>query len=334
VARKPNAQSNEDRLIARHFKPIARHPGALGLIDDAATMSPPSGHDLVVTTDAIVAGVHFFADDPADAVARKALRVNLSDLAAKGARPAGFVLTLAMPKTINEAWLRAFSRGLDADAKRYGCLLLGGDTVHTPGPLTLSITAFGVLPAGTMVRRDGAQVGDHVMVSGTIGDAALGLHLRRDSELARQWKLSAQERSHLARRYLEPEPRNALAPAVRKYATGAMDVSDGLAGDLAKLCRASGVAAVVDVACVPLSAGARRASENGRKWLTMALSGGDDYEIVCTVRPAKLAAFRSAARALGVVVTDVGRIVRGSGASFRLPNGKPLSFARASFSHF
>ena len=211
MARKPKAQSNEDRLIARHFKPIARHPGALGLIDDAAMLSPPPGHDLVVTTDAIVGGVHFFPDDPADAIARKALRVNLSDLAAKGASPAGFLLTLALPKGISEAWLEAFSRALGADAKRYGCPLLGGDTVRTPGPLTVSITAFGVLPAGTMVRRDGARVGDHVLVSGTIGDAALGLQLRRGRKAARRWKLSARERAHLAQRYLLPEPRNALA---------------------------------------------------------------------------------------------------------------------------
>jgi len=334
VARKPQAQSNEDRLIARHFKPIARHPGALGLIDDAATLKPPPGHDIVITADAVVSGVHFFPDDPADAIAHKALRVNLSDLAAKGARPAGFLLTLAMPKRTNDGWLKAFSRALGADAKRYGCPLLGGDTVCTPGPLTVSITAFGVLPAGTMVRRNGARVGDHVLVSGTIGDAALGLQLRRGLQLARRWKLSAQERSHLACRYLVPEPRDALAIAVRKHATGAMDVSDGLAGDLAKMCVASGVAAVIDVARVPLSSAARKASMADRKWLVTALSGGDDYEIVCTVRPNRLGAFQSAARALGVAVTDIGRIVRGAGVSFRLPNGQVLTLARGSFSHF
>ncbi len=334
MARRPKAQSNEDKLIARHFMPIARHPGALGLIDDAAMLSLSAGHDLVVTTDAIVGGVHFFRDDPADAIARKALRVNLSDLAAKGANPAGFVLTLAIPKGVNEAWLAAFSRALGADAKRYGCPLLGGDTVHTPGPLTVSITAFGVLPSGTMVRRDRARVGDHVLVSGTIGDAALGLQLRRSSKATQRWKLSARERAHLAQRYLLPEPRKTLAPTVRKFATAAMDVSDGLAGDLGKLCRASGVAAVVDVSRVPLSAAAKKASQASSKWLAIALSGGDDYEIVCAVRPNRLAAFQSAARALGVAVTDIGRIVRGSGASFRLPNGNALTFARASFSHF
>ena len=338
VARKPkqasSAESNEDRLIARHFKPIARHPGALGLIDDAATLSPPPGHDLVVTADAIVGGVHFFSSDPADAIARKALRVNLSDLAAKGAKPAGFLVSLALPKSVDEPWLKGFARGLGSDAKDYDCPLLGGDTVRTPGPLMVSVAAFGTLPSGTMVRRDGARVGDHVLVTGTIGDAVLGLKLRSDRNAALRWKLSSGERSHLARRYLTPQPRNTLAFAVRKYATAAMDVSDGLAGDLGKLCRASSVAAVVDVTRVPLSAAVRAVLETERKLLTAILSGGDDYEIVCTVRPARLAAFQAAARAVGVPVADIGRVVRGSGARFRQPNGEALRFARASFSHF
>jgi thiamine-monophosphate kinase len=334
MARRPDPQSNEDRLIERYFKPIASHPGALGLIDDAAVLATPPGHDLVVTADAIVAGIHFLPDDPADAVARKALRVNLSDLAAKGARPVGFLLSLALPKSIGDSWLKGFARALGADARRYSCPLLGGDTVRSPGALMVSIAALGALPAGTMVRRDTAQVGDHILVSGTIGDGALGLRLRQSRNAARRWKLSAQERTHLTQRYLIPEPRNALALAVRKHATAAMDVSDGLAGDLAKLCRASGVAAVIHVARVPLSSAARKAMQANRKMLATALSGGDDYEIVCTVRPARLAAFQAAGRALGVPVTDIGRIVRGSGASFLQPNGKPIRFAKASFSHF
>jgi thiamine-monophosphate kinase len=326
-------ETNEERLIARHFKPIARHPGALALLDDAATLAPPSGHELVITADAIVSGVHFFPNDPADAVARKALRVNLSDLAAKGAEPAGFLLSLALPRTIGDAWLKAFSRGLGSDARQYGCPLLGGDTVRTSGPMMISVAAFGTLPSGTMVRRSGARVGDHVLVTGTIGDAVLGLKLRQRRR-TKGWKLSASGRNHVARRYLVPDPRNALAPAVRKFATAAMDVSDGLAGDLGKLCRASRVAAVVDVARVPLSAAARTVLKAERKLITTLLPGGDDYEIVCTVRPARPVAFQAAARAVGVPVTNIGRIVRGSGASFRGPDGRPVSFTRASFSHF
>lgn len=335
VAKKPpTTESNEDRLIARHFKPIARHPGAFGLTDDAAALRPPPGHDLVVTADAIVDGVHFFRDDPAETIARKALRVNLSDLAAKGAKPAGFLVSLALPKSVREAWLKAFARGLGADARRYRCALLGGDTVHTPGPLMVSVAAFGTLPAGAMVRRSGARVGDHVLVTGTFGDAALGIKVHRDRRTSREWKLSAAQRIHLMHRYLLPEPRTALAFAVRKFATAAMDVSDGLAGDLGKLCRASSVGAEIDVARIPLSGAAVAALKVDGELIDTILCGGDDYEIVCTARPTKLAAFKGAARALGVPLTDIGRIVRGSGASFRQPSGETLTFARASFSHF
>lgn len=330
--RRSAAHSGEDRLIARYFKPIARHPGALGLVDDAASFTPPPGHDLVLTADAIVGGVHFFADDPADAIARKALRVNLSDLAAKGAKPAGFLVSLALPKSAGDSWLKAFARGLKADAERYECPLLGGDTVRTPGPLMVSVAAFGTLPEGAMVRRTGARIGDRVFVTGTIGDAALGLKLRDTA--SKRWKLSPKMRKHLATRYLVPEPRSALATAVRNHATAAMDVSDGLAGDLAKLCRASGIAAEIEVGCVPLSPAARAALAADPKLIETIFGGGDDYEIVCTVRPTAIDTFQAAAEAAGVPVTEIGRIVRGSGADFLRPDGKPIKFARALFSHF
>lgn len=326
--------SGEDRLIASHFKPLAHHPGALGLVDDAAFLRVPAGQALVLTVDAIVAGVHFFPDDPPDTIARKALRVNLSDLAAKGAKPAGFLLTLALPNNVDDRWLGRFARSLGDDATRYACPLLGGDTVTTPGPLTVSVTAFGTLPSGSMVRRDGARLGERVFVSGTIGDAALGLMLRQGATLAQRWGLSAAARRHLLRRYLVPEPRNALASAVRRFASGAMDVSDGLAGDLAKLCRASGVAAEVEASQVPLSAGARSAVDADPRVLETVLSGGDDYEIVCTVPASRAAAFQKAARASGIAVTDIGRIVRGEGAAFFGNGGRPLRFKRRSFSHF
>ncbi len=334
AAKKPQSQSAEDRLIARHFKPIARHPGAFGLVDDAAVLGTPPGHELVLTVDAIVGGEHYFPDDPPDAVARKALRVNLSDLAAKGAQPAGFLLSLALPKSVNENWLKSFARGLSADAKRYGCPLLGGDTVRTKGPVMISVAAFGTLPAGTMVRRTGAKVGDHVVVTGTIGDAALGLKLRLQPATARRWKLATKQRAHLAARYLVPEPRNALAEVIRTHASAAMDVSDGLVGDLTKLCAASGVAAEVEVARVPLSAAARAALSAEPKLIESILTGGDDYEIVATVPPGKLATFRAAAKAAGVPVSALGRVVAGKETRFLRPDGKPMKFARGSFSHF
>jgi thiamine-monophosphate kinase len=327
-------QTGEERLIARHFKPLARTPGAFGLIDDAAVLRHPRGHELVLTVDAIVAGVHFFPSDPPDVVARKALRVNLSDLAAKGATPTGFLLTLALPKPIGDAWLKLFTRALGNDATRFGCPLLGGDTVFTPGPLTISIAAFGTLPTGSMVQRSGAGPGDHVVVTGTIGDAALGLRLKTDPSAARRWRLNAIDRRYLVQRYLVPEPRNALAEAVRECASAAIDVSDGLAGDFGKLCRASGVAAEVEAARVPLSAGARAALAIDRKLFASLVTGGDDYEIVATVPPSKIAALEAAAKAAKVPLSRIGRVMRGRGARFLDSAGRRLSFAQTSFSHF
>jgi thiamine-monophosphate kinase len=322
--------SAEDRLIARYFAPLAKHPGALGLSDDAAFITPPPGTDLVLKTDAIVGGVHFFADDPADLVARKALRVNLSDLAAKGAKPLGFLLSLALPKETGEDWLANFAQGLRADTETYGCPLFGGDTDRTPGPITVSIAMFGSLPEGTMVRRAGAKAGDRIFVSGTIGDAALGLKLRKGVG----WTLSAAQREHLASRYLLPQPRTALAEAVRLNASASMDVSDGLAGDLAKLARVSGVAASVEAKNVPLSDAAAAVVGADAASLETALTGGDDYEIVCTVPPAKIAAFRAAATAANVPVTEIGGIAAGEGARFVGADGKPVAFRHLSFSHF
>ncbi|MEA2950900.1 MAG: thiamine-monophosphate kinase [Alphaproteobacteria bacterium] len=335
VGEKSPTQSGEDRLIAKYFGPLAKHPGALGLADDAAVLTPPAGCDLVLTKDALVAGVHFFADDPPGAIARKALRVNLSDLAAKGATPAGFLLALALPDGVTEPWLKAFAGGLGDDADAYGCPLLGGDTVKTPGPLMVSITALGSVPHGSMVRRSGARAGDRVFVTGSIGDAALGLALRRDGDAARRWKLDAKLRDYLTDRYLLPQPRNALAEALRAHASAAMDVSDGLVGDFGKLCAASSVSAEIDVARVPLSGAARAALAAEPALIETVLTGGDDYEIICTMGERKAGELRAAAIAADVAVTEVGRIVPGEAAPrFIGADGRPLSFAHASFSHF
>jgi thiamine-monophosphate kinase len=322
--------SAEDCLIARFFKPLATHPGALGLLDDATFLRSPPGCDLVLKTDAIVGGVHFFSDDAADDVARKALRVNLSDLAAKGARPLGFLLSLALPTETGDEWLEKFAEGLRADAVLFSCPLFGGDTARTPGPVTISVAMFGSVPEGTMVRRAGAKAGDRVYVSGTIGDAALGVQLRK----GKNWKLSEPQRQHLLSRYLLPQPRNALAEEVRTHASAAMDVSDGLVGDFAKLCRASGVAADIDVGRIPLSEAAKAVISADSTALEAALTGGDDYEIVCSVPADKCASFQAAAKTAGVAVTEIGQIKTGEGARFLASNGETLTFKRASFSHF
>jgi thiamine-monophosphate kinase len=328
-------QSGEDRLIATYFRPLATHPGALGLMDDAAVLSPPAGHDLVLTVDAVIGGIHFFPEDAADLVAKKALRVNLSDLAAKGAKPVGFLLTLALPERTSENWIALFARGLGSDAKHYDCPLLGGDSTRTIGPVAIAVTAFGTLPANTMVHRSGAKPGDMVMVSGTIGDAALGLELRSSGDTAKRWKLGNKANYHLTHRYLVPQPRNALAEAIRNHASAAMDVSDGLAGDLAKLCAASGVSAEIDVAKVPLSDAAASVLAVEPEAIERMLSGGDDYEIVCTVSPDRIDEFRAAAQAAQVPVTAIGRVIAVKAPPrFVTGEGKRLHFKRASFSHF
>jgi thiamine-monophosphate kinase len=325
--------SAEERLIARYFRPLAVHPGAFGLGDDAAILTPPPGCDLVLTTDGVIAGVHFFPDDPPESIARKALRMNLSDLAAKGAKPLGFLIAVALPAGIEETWLAGFAAGLGEDAQAYRCPLLGGDTDRTPGPISVSISAFGALPHGKMVRRSTAKAGDLVLVTGTIGDSALEVRLRRDQALGERLRLREPMRAHLRDRYLLPQPRNVLADAVRTHASAAMDVSDGLAGDLAKLCRGSSVAADIDVARVPLSDAARAALAAEPALIETILTGGDDYEILLTLSPAELPAFRTAAQLAGVAVTEIGRVATGEGARF-LRDGKVLTFARSSYSHF
>jgi thiamine-monophosphate kinase len=331
--RPPSRPSAEDELITRYFAPLARHPGALGLRDDAAVFKPPTGYELVITADAIVAGTHFFPDDPPETVARKALRVNLSDLAAKGAEPAAFLLALGLPDSRPE-WLAAFAESLGADADTYACPLLGGDTVKTTGPLFVSITAFGTLPRGTMVHRSGARAGDVIMVTGTIGDAALGLQIQRGTVPA-EWKPERKASDYLVSRYWVPQPRTTLAGAVRTHASAAMDVSDGLAGDVAKLCRVSGVSAELEVATVPLSPAAQSALRDAPALLANILGGGDDYEILCTVPPDKADAFRAAAAKAKVPVAPIGRIFAGNAPPrFHDEAGHAVEVGQGAFSHF
>jgi thiamine-monophosphate kinase len=325
--------SGEDSLIARYFKPLATDPGAFGLVDDAAILKA-AGEDIVVTTDAIVEGVHFLTNDPPDPLARKALRVNLSDLAAKGATAAGFVLTLAL-RSADDAWLSAFARALGEDATAYDCPLLGGDTVSTPGPLTISITAFGRVPAGQMVPRTGAKPGDRVMVTGTIGDAVIGLDILKGGAVAAALATDAGAKEMLIGRYRVPQPRNGLAKAMRAHASAAMDVSDGLAGDLTKLCAASGVSAVIDVPRIPVSAAASRVLAERAVTIEAMISGGDDYEILCTVPEARCAILAERAREAGIALTPIGTIATGSDAPrFLDGEGRDLPLKSRSYSHF
>lgn len=326
-----SGRPSEDDLIARYFAPLAGE-GGLGLRDDAACFSPRPGHDLVLTADALVETVHFLPGDAPGSVARKALGVNVSDLAAKGADPAGFLLSLALPEGWTEDWLARFASGLGEAARDFSCPLLGGDTVKARGALTLSVTAIGQVPAGQMVRRTTAHEGDVICVTGTIGDAALGLRLRS----APGWAdgLSPSEKAFLAERYLHPQPRHRLAAALRSHARAAMDVSDGLAGDLAKMMRASGVTAAIETDQVPLSPAARGAIQADPRLIDLALTGGDDYEILCTVPKKSLDRLLKEADRVGVALSVIGRVIAGDGLPVFRTQDSERRFDVGSYSHF
>ena len=317
-------------LIASLFAPLSDEEHGLGLRDDAARLRPDPGHDLIVTTDALVAGVHFFAEDsPAD-IARKALRVNLSDVAAKGAVPRFYLLDLALPDSIDDAWLEGFAAGLGSDRDAYGVILIGGDTVSTPGPLTLAITAFGQVRQGMGLHRNAAHSGDRIFVTGSVGDAALGLRVRR-GELD---MLAAPARDALRRRYLLPEPRTTVGPRLVALAHAAMDVSDGLVGDLGHICRASGLGAEIVADMVPHSAAVRAALAMDPRLRDAVLTGGDDYEILFTAPAHAAPALAEIAAETGVPITEIGRMGAGDKVTVWGDEGRPLHFASPGHRHF
>lgn len=320
-------------LIARYFAPLARGcAGAEGLADDAAFIDVDPAVELVVTADALVAGVHFRPEDPPGLVARKALRVNLSDLAAKGALPLGYLLTIALPSQLDAAWVEAFCAGLAADQAEFGIVLMGGDTTSTPGPLTLSITAFGTVPRGRALKRRTARAGDAVVVSGTIGDAALGL-LALGGELT---TLSAAQRDTLVDRYHLPRPRTALGSLLAQSGMvhAAIDVSDGLVADLGHICETSGLGAELEAARVPLSGAARAALAAAPALRRTILGGGDDYEILFTAPPGQVATLGERAAGLGLELTAIGRMTAGSAVRVTDEAGREIALESPGFRHF
>ncbi|MBV8400423.1 MAG: thiamine-phosphate kinase [Acetobacteraceae bacterium] len=311
----------EFALIARHFRPLAG-PAALGLEDDAAILIPPAGQELVLSADTMVAGVHFLPDDPPDLVARKLLRVNLSDLAAKGAMPLGYLLTVSAPRGTPNSWFMDFAAGLAQDQAEFGIALLGGDTTSTPGPVSLSLTIVGHVAPGTAVRRAGAHPGDGIWVTGTIGDGALGLAVAQGRV--------ADPSGFLLARYRLPQPR--LGFAIGGIASAGLDISDGLVQDLGHLCRAGSVAAEIEAGRVPLSGAARTA---GAGWLATCLTGGDDYELLLAVPPPCEAALKQNADRAGVKLTQIGDFRPGPPAvSVRAPDGSSMDLDRGGWSHF
>jgi thiamine-monophosphate kinase len=307
----------EFALIARHFRPLAGE-GALDLGDDAALLTPPAGRELVLAADAMVAGVHFLADDPPATIGRKLLRVNLSDLAAMGALPLGYLMTVALPRGTPDSWVEGFAAGLAEDQARFGLAVLGGDTVSTPGPLTLSLTILGTVEPGRALRRAGARAGDEVWVSGRIGDGWLGLRAARGE--------IADPEGRLAARYRLPEPRLALGRALGGIARACMDVSDGLLQDLSHLCRAGGLGAEVEGPSVPVSDPAAP--------LASLVTGGDDYELLFAARPDDAGRVLAAAASAATQVTRIGRFTEGAGRVTLLDAaGQDVTPERLGWSH-
>ncbi len=316
----------EFALIARHFRPLAG-AGALDLADDAALLDAPAGRQLVLAADAMVAGVHFLPDDPPETISRKLLRVNLSDLAAMGAAPLGYLMTTAFPQGTTDDWIGRFVAGLAQDQAEFGLSVLGGDTVGTPGPACFSLTIIGTVAPGAALRRAGGRPGDDVWVSGSIGDGALGLRALRGQV--------ADPEGWLAGRYRLPRPRLALGQAVAALAHAGMDVSDGLVQDLGHLCRAAGCAAVLAAPAVPLSPAARAALAADPALLPLVLTGGDDYELLFAAPPGAASAVQAAAAAAGTPVTRIGQLQAGEpGVAVQDAAGQPIPLPRGGWSHF
>jgi thiamine-monophosphate kinase len=321
----------EFELIARYLAPLAAGvPAALGLKDDAAILSLHPDRELVATADALIAGVHFFADDPPDLIARKALRVNLSDLAAKGATPIGYLMCWALPESIDTNFIEAFTEGLRADQAEFGIAMLGGDTTATSGPLTIAITALGEVPRGRAMLRGAARPGDEIYLSGTLGDGALGLSVARGGLPG----LSGSERAFLLQRYRVPQPRVQLGMALVGIARAGIDVSDGLAADLQHICETSGVGARLERSRLPLSPAAAAAVQADTGLWETVLAGGDDYELIVTAPPERGAQIKAAARAAKTPIARIGRIEPGAIVAITDEAGTPVSLARGGYRHF
>ncbi len=326
----------EIEMIAEYFAPLAVNtPGSLGLKDDAAYITG-YGDRLIVTMDALVGGVHFFPDDaPAD-IAWKALAVNISDLVAKGARPRCYTMALALPGKPRRDWIADFASGLEEAQNAFGIGLLGGDTTATAGPITIAITAFGEMPdARPMIRRDGARPGHGIYVSGTIGDAALGLKLRSGDAAAEGWALNAEAAHYLVQQYLRPCPKLGLRDALLNNAEAAMDISDGLVIDLARLCSASGCGARVSAAAIPMSKAAATVMAADVEMFTWAISGGDDYEVLACIAPEHEARFEHAAAKSDTGMTKIGVIAAEAGVEVIAVDGAVLDIPRrGGYEHF
>jgi thiamine-monophosphate kinase len=315
--------------IRQYFAPLAGL-GSLDLTDDAALLDCPPGHHLVVTVDQAVEGVHFLPDDPPDSIAKKLLRRNLSDLAAMGATPRHYLVTSALPTSRDDDWVRRFAEGLGDDQHRFGIALLGGDSTSTVGPITLTLTAIGQVATGREIRRNGAKPGDRVWVSGTIGDAFLGLAVLRGGHTG----LAPEHRAALAARFQLPDPRVDLGPRLEGIAHAMIDVSDGLLADLGHICETSGAAGTVELARVPLSPAAREVVTGDPDIHPQLVTGGDDYELLFAAPPEAEAEILSLSQGMDLPITEIGRIEAGAGVRLIDADGRDVPVVKTGWRHF
>jgi thiamine-monophosphate kinase len=323
------AKLGEFGRIREFFAPLAG-PGGLGLTDDAALIDCPVGHRIVATVDQLVEGVHYLADDPPELVAKKLLRRNLSDLAAMGAVPRHYLLTTALPASRDDDWLRRFTEGLAEDQRHFGVDLLGGDSTSTSGPASLTLTAFGEVAVSQEIRRSGAKPGDCVWVSGTIGDAFLGLKVLRGEYS----DLAPEHQATLVARFQLPEPRIALGPRLAGIAHAMIDVSDGLVADLGHICDTSGVGATVVLPRLPLSPAARQIAGPDDELRTLLATGGDDYELLFTASPKMGNTIGALAAELDVPITEIGTIEAGGDVRLVDAAGALVPVSAAGWRHF
>lgn len=326
---------SEEAIIQGFLAPLAAGaPGAFELKDDCATAAPSAGCEFVLKTDAIAEGVHFLATDRPEDIGWKALAVNVSDLAAKGATPVGYLMSLAFPTAPTREWMSGFASGLAQAQRAFGIHLLGGDTDRRPGPISITPAVFGEVPVGRMVRRATAQASDIVCVTGTLGDSGLGLRLQQDRTLADKWNLSASQAKYLRNRYLRPSPRLALRDSLLRHARASMDISDGLMKDLGRMCRASGIGARIDYTSLPLSDAFKAVRNADPAAAEASLFAGDDYEILTAIPPERMPQYKAEALVAGIEVTDIGMFTVPITIQLRDSNDNEVQTSKSGWDHF
>ena len=321
---------DEFGLIKKYLAPLAKAEGAFALTDDAAVFSCSEGKEIVVAKDTIVEGVHFLENTKSELIAKKLMRVNLSDMAAMGAVPKYYLLSLCLPKNTKEGWIRNFSNGLKSDQKEFGVTLLGGDTVSHDGKLILTITMIGEVKSGKAIRRNGAKVGDDIYVSGTVGDAAFGLKCLESRIENRE---SSKLNNKMVDKYLLPQPRISLGQGLSNIANSAIDISDGLLADLEHICDCSGVGALINRCEIPISEGVKQHIDKQDKLWDLVLAGGDDYELVFTANKKNRLKIRKIADKTGIMVTRVGEITRKKGLVVLNDDGESIKIKHTGYKH-